>query len=135
MLIRLSPGLGGDGRRFKGITAINDTGSDLLTLFDYDLDNLGNLNVYHGWNGYIQVRDANGLVQAFPTILVQVQLADNNWDSWSNWFFEEAIVRQGYLGVPRLTGAGIRSHFFMGTPAGNDILSVSTSKAGLTSLF
>jgi len=39
MLLRLTPALGGDGIVF-GIIAMNDTGSDILTLFRSDLTQL-----------------------------------------------------------------------------------------------
>jgi hypothetical protein len=39
MLLRLTPGHGGDGTVY-GIIAINDTGSDMLTLFNTDLAEL-----------------------------------------------------------------------------------------------
>ena len=42
MLVRLTPALGGDGT-VHGIIAMNDTGSDLLTLFNTDLALLGNI--------------------------------------------------------------------------------------------
>jgi hypothetical protein len=36
------------------ITAINDTGSNLLTLFDTDMSALGNLQGYGGWVGTLR---------------------------------------------------------------------------------
>jgi hypothetical protein len=42
MLLRLIPAHGGDGTIY-GIIAINDTGSDMLTLFTTDLLQLGNI--------------------------------------------------------------------------------------------
>jgi hypothetical protein len=45
MLLRLMPQFGGDGT-VHGIIAMNDTGSDALTLFDTDLPLLGNIQAY-----------------------------------------------------------------------------------------
>jgi hypothetical protein len=47
MLVRLIPAQGGDGTT-HGIIAMNDTGSDVPTLFDIDMPYLGNV---HGYNG------------------------------------------------------------------------------------
>ena len=74
MLLRLTPELGGDGT-VRGIIALNDTGSDILTLFDTDLPFLGgNIEQYLGWVGQAYITDANGVTTAFRRILVQVQL-------------------------------------------------------------
>jgi len=48
MLLRLTPAYGGDGT-VHGIIAMNDTGSDVLTLFNTDLALLGNIHGYMGW--------------------------------------------------------------------------------------
>jgi hypothetical protein len=40
MLLGLIPGLGGDGTRY-GVIAMNDTGSDVLTIFDVEMPLLG----------------------------------------------------------------------------------------------
>jgi hypothetical protein len=51
MLLRLTPTLGGDGTVY-GIIAMNDTGSDILSLFTIDLPHLvGNIQGYLGWHG------------------------------------------------------------------------------------
>ncbi|KAI9779342.1 MAG: hypothetical protein M1839_007450 [Geoglossum umbratile] len=47
MLVRLAPHRGGDGT-VHGIIAMNDTGSDILMLFDIDMFFLGNLQSYTG---------------------------------------------------------------------------------------
>ena len=48
MEVRLCLGWGGDGKTII-IMALNDTGSDLLTLFYADLPFLGNYYQYTGW--------------------------------------------------------------------------------------
>jgi hypothetical protein len=48
MLLRLKPDQGGDGT-VHGIGAMNDTGSEILSLFDTDMPYLGgNLQGYSG---------------------------------------------------------------------------------------
>ena len=56
---------------------MNDTGSDILSLFTIDLPHLGgNIQGYLGWHGQIGIIDANGGMTVFPKILVQVQLVE-----------------------------------------------------------
>jgi hypothetical protein len=134
MLLRLMPGLGGDGT-VCGIIAMNDTGSDMLTLFTTDLPYLGNSQGYTGWLAPAGIRDASGSITFLPTILVQVQLVKDDNSSWGDWIDEWAIVRQPGPNVTRLSGVGIREVLFIGTAPGNHLLAVSTTKGGLSSLF
>ena len=92
MLLRLIPDQGGDGT-VHGIIAMNDTGSDILSLFDTDMPHLGNLQGYAGWLGNIAIRFANGAINIYPKILVEVQLVRNDDSPWSDWIEEEAIVQ------------------------------------------
>jgi hypothetical protein len=132
MLLRLTPALGGDGTTI-GIIVMNDTGSDILTLFTTDLLALGNTQAYRGWPGSMGVMDATGMITFFPRILVQVQLVRDDNTPWSNWIDEDAIVKQH--GAPRLSGVGIRHVLYIGTAPGNDLLAISATKGGLTSLL
>jgi hypothetical protein len=132
MLLRLTPALGGNGTTI-GIIAMNDTGSDILTLFNTDLLALGNTQGYHGWLGRTGIMDATGTITFFPRILVQVQLVRDDDTPWSDWIDEDAIVKQH--GAPRLSGVGIRHVLYIGTAPGNDLLAISATKGGLTSLL
>jgi hypothetical protein len=67
MLHRLIPDQGGDGT-ICGIIAMNDTGSDVLSLFDTDILYLGNLQGYTGWLGNTTIRYANGATNTYSTI-------------------------------------------------------------------
>jgi hypothetical protein len=134
MLLRLTPALGGDGT-VLGIIAMNDTGSEILTLFDTDLPLLGNSQGYNGWIGPAAVVDATGTVTVFPTMFVQVRPVRDDNTPWGNWIDEEAIVKQPALGVSRLSGVGIRHHFYLGTAPGNHHLAVAATKGGLASLL
>ena len=112
MLLRLTPIHGGDGTIY-GIIAMNDTGSDLLTLFTIDLLQLGNIQGYVGWPGLTGVMDATGLITVYPMILVQVQLVRDDNTPWSDWIGEFAIVKQPVLNVPRLSGVEIRDILYI----------------------
>jgi hypothetical protein len=114
---------------------MNDTGSDLLTLFTTDLLRLGNIQGYVGWHGLTGVMDATGLITVFPMILVLVQLVRDDNTPWSDWIDEVAIVKQPVLNVPRLSGIGIRGILYIGTAPGNHLLAISATKGGLTSLL
>jgi hypothetical protein len=52
---------------------MNDTGSSILSLFDTDMQYLGNLQGYTGRAGQVEVRNANGTINNYPQIHVQVQ--------------------------------------------------------------
>jgi len=134
MLVRLKPQRGGDGT-IHGIIAMNDTGSDILTLFDTDLLHLGNIQGYTGWPGPVAVGNANGTVGVYPLIHVQVQMVRNDCSPWSDWIDELAIVRPAAPGVPRLSGVAIRNFLYFGTAPGNHSLAVSATRGGLTSLL
>jgi len=57
MLLRLTPMYGGDGTEC-GIIALNDTGSDVLSLFDTDLPFLGVwIQGYLGWQGLVGIEE------------------------------------------------------------------------------
>ncbi len=133
MLVRLIPALGGDGTT-HGIITMNDTGSDMLTLYTSDLMHLGNYNLYSGWQAPVSLTDANGTSRYFQKISVQVLLVGNGDVPWrSNWIEEEAIIRRD--NSPRLSGAGIQQDLYFGTAPGNHYLAVATTKGGLSSLL
>jgi hypothetical protein len=54
MELRLVPEYGGDGTS-HGITALNDTGSNILTVFDIDFLYLGAYQFYSGWYSLTEV--------------------------------------------------------------------------------
>ena len=134
MLLQLIPELGRDGT-VCGIIAMNDTGSDALTLFTADFPHLVNSLAYLGWNLLAAIMDSNGGIAFFPTFLVQVQLVRDDDTPWSDWIDEYAIVRQPDPNVPRLTGTRMRRVLYFSTAPGNHLLAVSGTKGGLTSLL
>lgn len=134
MFVRLIPQVGGDGS-FLPITVMNDTGSNALTLFTTDFQHLGNAEAYNGWVAASPIIDANGHSTTLPTLLVEVHLAGNDGNPWGRWVTERAIVREPNPSIKRLSGAGIRRTYFIGTGPSNDIVGVSTTSAGLSSLL
>jgi hypothetical protein len=114
---------------------MNDTGSNILSLFDADMPYLGNLQGYGGWLGLATISYANGAANIYPVILVQVQLVRGDNSAWSDWIEERAIVQPLRPGVSRLSGVGIRGVLYIGTAPGNHFLAVATTKGGLTSLL
>jgi len=134
MLLRLIPAYGGDGTTHR-ITVMNDTGSNILTLFTTDILQLGNMQGYAGWLASMGVTDATGTVTVFPTIRVQVQLVRDGNTPWGNWIDELAIVKQPGPNVMRLSGFGIRNALYLGTAPGNHVLAVAATKGGMASLL
>ncbi len=134
MLVRLIPSQGGDGT-VHGIIAMNDTGSDILSLFQSDLQYLGNMQGYAGWLGVIPISYANGATQYYPRIKVEVQLVRDDNIPWSDWIRELAIIQPDSPGLSRLSGYEIRNVLYLGTSPGNHSLAVATTKGGLASLL
>lgn len=119
---------------------MNDTGSDLLSLYSTDLlylggDIGGNIQGYRGQVEPTSVVDANGIIRVWPTYLVQVRLARDDYTPWSDWIVEVAIVRPPSPYLLRLSGIGIRHELYFGTSPNNLHLAVSATKGGLTSLL
>lgn len=51
---------------------MNDTSSDILTLYRSDFMHLGNFDFYIGWRVPVLVMDANGVVTYCRSITVEV---------------------------------------------------------------
>lgn len=134
MLLRLIPELGGD-RTIHGIIALNDTGSNILTLFDDDFPFLGNTAGYSGWLQPVRIVDANGNRPLFRRLNVQVRMVRDDNTPWGDWMEETAIVRVQGPNVPRLSGPGIRAHLYFATAPGNHTVAVASTKGGLVSLL
>ncbi len=128
------PHRGGDGT-VHGIIAMNDTGSDILSLFYSDLQYLGNTQGYTGWRGVIPISYGNGAIQYYVRIKVEVQLVRDNNTPWSDWFEEVAIVKPDSQGLSRLSGYRMREVLYLGTGPGSHSLAVATTKGGLASLL
>lgn len=128
------PAYGGDGTVYR-IIAMNDTGSNVLSLFTTDLQQLGNRQGYNGWRATRKVKDAHGIATHCRTIRVQVQLVKNDDTPWGDWIDELALVRPPRPNLARLSGCGIRRALYIGTAPGNHSLAISATKGGLISDF
>lgn len=118
MEVRLCPELGGDGTR-HGINVLNDTGSDVLTIFNTDLTSLGNYEQYAGWLGYVFIGGCNGNVEMLLSLMVDIRLVrPGSLVPGGNWLSEEAILRQPAPGVARLSGSLMRERFIFWNPPG-----------------
>ncbi|KAI4148192.1 MAG: hypothetical protein LQ340_005188 [Diploschistes diacapsis] len=133
-LIRLSLWAGGDGST-TNITMMNDTGSDIMTLLDTDLANLGNLDNYIGGTDIIPISSANGIVEYLWRHYLDVQLCTQAGEPMGRWFDEIAVLRRAYPGIATLTGSGIRRVFWMGTSPIFDTLAIAETRGGMTSLL
>lgn len=79
---------------------MNDTGSNVLTLYDSDLTRMGNSTQYNGWENVVTFDTASGSA-AFRSLLVKVQLLDEHDQPWSSWIKEYALVRDDDPSVVR----------------------------------
>lgn len=128
MEVRLCPELGGDGTR-HGISVLNDTGSDVLTIFNTDLMRLGNYEQYTGLLGYVYIGSCNGDIEMLLSLLVDIRLfRPSSLVPWGNWLSEEAIIRRPAPGVARLSGSWMRDRLFFGTRPGNYQVAVSDTQ-------
>lgn len=132
MELRLFQDFGGDGT-IHGIAALNDTGSTLLTLLDIDFAYLGDIGAYRAWGPFIDVENASGDIDLLLSLFIEVRLVDpTTLLPWSAWIQEVAIVRDVRPGMIRLSGSGIRDFLNFGTGPGNQFVSVSRSRNGMT---
>ncbi|KDB21867.1 hypothetical protein H109_06216, partial [Trichophyton interdigitale MR816] len=103
---------------------LNDTGSDLLIVFDTDLIILGIPPTYMGFGPPI------GIVTAGGSVLVEIQLLNFQREPIPGWTFEEAVVvlSRSSEGAVRLSGNGMRQCLYFATAPGNTQLYVSQEK-------
>ena len=134
MRVRLIPDKGGDGT-VHHIIVINDTGAARMSLRDTDLQHLGNRQGYTGWEGYTEVRNANGTRNRYRKLLLQFQLVRGDDSPWSNWIEERALIKPVIPGVPRLSGNKFRDVLYTGTAPGNHFLAVAATKGGMASFL
>lgn len=49
---------------------------------------------------------------------------------WEDWIQELAVLRHLVPGIDRLSGVGMRNHYYFGTRPGNHEVAVSSIKGG-----
>ena len=93
----------------------------MLTLFNVDLQHLGNIQNYAGWLRGVDIRQADGSVDHLWSLVVEAQFVQpETLIPWGPWFREQAVIRALVPGVDRLANAEIRDYlvFFFGIRIG-----------------
>jgi hypothetical protein len=123
-----------DGTLARG-SMMNDTGSDVMTLFSADFPLLGNQSQFTGRGQFILIGLADGTSQNLEAIDVYIRLCRDDGTPWSNWILEQACVRPGTAAMKRLSGRGIRQAVYCGTDPFHDHLHMAATKGGLYALL
>ena len=135
--MRFLPGLGGNGLRYA-VEIMNDSGSNILSVFYEDLNQLGVLQLpyYYGWLGNVGITTADGNVEYLQSLLVEIRfLRPATHEPWGPWITESAIVRHIGPEAMRLSGRAMRDFMFFGTRAGNHHLAVADTKGGMSAII
>lgn len=80
-------------------------GQTLLFLYWYDLFFLGLFKWQHSWGPNICIGDAGGGLTCPPSLWLEVRLVSEEFEPWSQWFLELAIIRTHVPGISRLSGS------------------------------
>jgi hypothetical protein len=84
-----------------------------------DLRYLKKLHEHSGWLGPITTSDVDGMIHSHPSIFVQIRLVALDFAPWPGWIEELAGAKPPCLGVPQLTGVGVRRAMYIATAPGN----------------
>jgi len=110
---------------------MNDTGSDIQTIFPTDLAALGYYQIaYQGHLGTVPIGTANGVVSRMR-IEIEMQITKANGTAITPWFMEVAVITPVQPGQYRLSGSAMRDHLFFATAPGNANLFVAQKKSGI----
>ena len=112
---------------------MNDTGSDIQTIFPTDLAALQyNQLTYQGHLGVLPIGTANGVVLR-RKIAIEMQILKADGTTITPWFRETAVVAPLQPGIQyRLSGNAMRDHLYFATAPGNANLFVAEKKNGIT---
>lgn len=115
-------------------TMCNDTGSNVLTLYPFEILGMGLPEDYSGWRDMVTVWTANGTIQR-QKIIISIRLMSSDWlqTPLSDWIEEEAIVTltNDDMLNNRLSGGLMRKKLFFATAPGSEMLYISNNKAGI----
>ena len=110
---------------------MNDTGSDIQTIFPTDLAALGYYQIaYQGHIGMQPITTANGAVSRMM-IEIEMQITKANGTAITPWFMEVAVITPVQPGQYRLSGSAMRDHLFFATAPRNANLFVAQKKSGI----
>ncbi|KAK9259783.1 hypothetical protein V1519DRAFT_432105 [Lipomyces tetrasporus] len=114
---------------------MNDTGSDVQTIFTTDLAFLGyNPYSYAGRLGGAFFSTASGGIFR-ERIVLEMQIIKADGTAVSPWFEEIAVITTAQPGFPqpRLSGNAMRNYLYFATAPGNSTLYVAQKKNGIIS--
>jgi hypothetical protein len=112
---------------------MNDTGSDVQTIFPTDLTALHyNPLTYNGHLGVFNIGTANG-VALRSQITIEMQIIKADGTAITPWFREVAVITPLQPGLQyRLSGSAMRNYLYFATAPGNANLFVAEKKNGIT---
>jgi len=132
MQILLPQNYGGHGPPMI-VRALNDTGSDIMTLFYQEAINMGwQPNVFPATP--IQINSADGLTLQ-ESIWVFAQICDYNGSPLTEWFAERVVLRHFTGAEARLSGGNVRNQLYIGTAPGLQNLYVAQTKTHLSRIL
>ena len=111
---------------------MNDTGSNVQTIFPTDLAALGyDQLTYQGLLGPLCIETANGVVFQ-EVIVIEMQIVKADGTAITPWFSENAVITPLQAGIQdRLSGNAMRNHLYFATTPGNASLFVAEKKNGI----
>src|ERR1700722_3431973 len=115
------------------VRALNDTGSNIMTLFYQEAINMGwQPNVFPATP--IQITSAGGSTLE-EAIRVFAQVCDYNGSPLTEWFAERVVLRR-FTGVEaRLSGSNVRNQLYIGTAPRLQNLYVARTKTHLSRIL
>lgn len=129
---RLPAVFGGNQNNTLNVSIINDTGSELQTIFPTDLAALHyNPGTYLGTIGNWPVDTANGTVVR-TWIQIEMRIIKADGTAITPWFPEIGVITPLHGGTQyRLSGKAMRAHLYFATAPGNATLFVAEKKNGI----
>ena len=112
---------------------MNDTGSNIQTIFSTDLTALRyDQATYLGNLGALSITTAGGVIFR-DRIMIEMQITKADGTAITPWFRETAVVTPLQAGIQhRLSGNAMRDHLYFATAPGNVTLFVAEKKNGIT---
>ena len=132
MRITLPQVYGGNGLTMV-VRALNDTGSDIMTLFYDEATNMGwQPNMFPAQ--LLQINSADGLTLQ-ESIYVFAQVCDYNGSPLTEWFPEPVVLRHDTGVEIRLSGSNVRNQLYFGTAPRLQNLYVAQNKTHLSRIL
>jgi hypothetical protein len=115
------------------VQALNDTGSDIMTLFYHEAINMGwQPNVFPSTP--VQITSASG-PELLESIHVLAKVYDYNGSPLTEWFAERVVLRH-FTGLEaRLSGSNVRDQLYIGTAPRLQNLYMARTKTHLSRIL